>query len=239
MGFTYFQGNNWKDVSREERLFCSHLYHKINQQGNTKKFVEWLNNTKSPLTGFENQLSLDVNVEWEIAYETCFYRDILKSYGHGVKEKLVQLSLNKNIGGDSVNLIKRTFDLTLFSEDTIVIIEAKAAQGLSTKQFKEFEVDEKLIKGVFEELKIKKAPRIIFIILASQSYFSSPAFTLQNGIGKLNLIDKQKVDRASSSPQNTGSCKINALFSWQQLIDSELFNDQIFERAEKSYKLKG
>jgi hypothetical protein len=26
--------------------------------------------------------------DWEVGYEVCFYRDILKLYGHGVKEKM-------------------------------------------------------------------------------------------------------------------------------------------------------
>jgi hypothetical protein len=82
--------------------------------------------------------------DWEVGYEVCFYRDILKLYGHGVKEKMEDLIAK--IGPNAVNLIKRTFDLVLFSSDTIVIIEAKSAEGLTTEQFKEFKIDEVVFK---------------------------------------------------------------------------------------------
>lgn len=234
MGFDYLKGNYWKDITREERLFCSHLYHKINEPSKTKQFIKWLNNAESPIKGFKNYLSLDEDTEWEVAYESCFYRDLLKFYGFGVKEHFNELSLVNNIGEDAVNLIKRTFDLALFSNDTIVIIEAKASNGLTTKQFQEFEIDERLITGVFEFLKIKM-PKIIFIILAADKYFKSPSFISPKGVGKLNLIDKQNKDILNKVDSNLRDCKIDSLISWQQLLNSDIFKDEMFDRAEKVY----
>ena len=235
MGFDYLKGNYWKDITREERLFCSHLYHKINEPSKTKQFIEWLNKTKSPIDDlFKNNLNLDENTEWEVAYESCFYRDLLKFYGFGVKEHFNELSLVNNIGEDAVNLIKRTFDLALFSNDTIVIIEAKASNGLTTKQFQEFEIDERLINGVFKFLKIKM-PKIVFIILAADKYFKSPSFTSPKGVGKLNLIDKQSKDFANKVDANFRECKIDGLISWKQLLNSDIFKDEMFDRAERVY----
>lgn len=228
MSINYFgDRKTWLGVTREERLFCSHVYHRIKEPEQTKQFVEWLisRNGPSPVKDFTNKLNLDPNVYWEASFEACFYRDLLKSYGHGVKDKLERLKEIEEIGEDAVNLIKRTFDLVLFSEENIVIIEAKAASGLNSKQFKEFEMDERLIKGVFNYLNLT-APKIHFVILASSKYYSSPSFALTNGIGRLNLVDKQ----------GTNQLKINTLISWEQLSKADLFkDDKIFERADATF----
>lgn len=41
MGFTCLDGENWLNVTREERLFCPYLYWDI--KGKEKDFVRWLN----------------------------------------------------------------------------------------------------------------------------------------------------------------------------------------------------
>lgn len=226
MAISYFGENKyWKNITREERLFCSHLYHKMIEPGNTKRFVEWLNSIKSPVADFTNTIKLNPDANWESAFEVCFYRDLLKANGYRVKENLEKLKTNKHIGEEAINLIKRTFDLALFSENTIVIIEAKAAQRLTSTQFKEFETDENLIRGVFEFLNLKM-PEIVFIILAADSYYQSDSFRSPKGVGKVNLIDKAK----------TNKCKVHGLISWKQLFDSSEFNDENFLRAENVYK---
>ena len=224
MGLHYLKGKNWIDVTREERLFCSHLYHKINTQQKAKEFIKWINKMESPVKDFKNESLLNPEQNWEVSFESCFYRDLLKLYGHGVKEKMEELKKIEEIADSVNNLIKRTFDLVIFSDDTIVIIEAKAAGKLELKQFKEFEIDENLIKGVFKFLNIKP-PKIVFYILATNTFYSSKSFTAPNGVGKMNLVEKQKI----------GKCKINGLISWKQLLDSEMFSDTIFSRAEDSY----
>jgi hypothetical protein len=224
MSWKYLNNKKWADVTREERLFCSHLYHKINSPQNAKEFIQWLNSTESPIKGFKNQNCLNKNADWEASFETCFYRDVLKSYGYGVKERFEELKSIESIGEGVTNLIKRTFDLALFSSETIVIIEAKAAGGIDSKQFKDFEMDENLIKGIFRFLNIKP-PKIVFYILAANKYYLSKAFTSPKGIGKINIIDKQ----------NNNECKISGLISWKQLLDSDQFSDSIFLRAEEVY----
>ena len=63
----YFGNKAWADITREERYFCSYLYHSI--IGKEKQFVKWLNtNTK---------LKLNESVNWELGFEVCFYRDYL------------------------------------------------------------------------------------------------------------------------------------------------------------------
>lgn len=227
MGLTYLKGKNWIDISREERLFCSHLYHKIKSHQDIKEFIKWLNETISPVKDFKNEIKLNPDQHWEVAYESCFYRDLLKLHGYGVKEKLEDFKKIEAVGDYAINLIKRTFDLALFSDDTIVIIEAKSAGKLELKQFKDFEIDELLIKEVFKYLNLN-SPKIVFIVLATDKYFNSKAFSSKKGIGKINIVDKQKMKEN----------KIHGLISWKQLIDSNSFTDNVFLRAEESYKNK-
>jgi len=101
MGFIYLDGKNWIDVTREERLFCSYLYWDIKKS--VKDFVSWL----STISG----LALRFDDTWEVGYEVCFYRDLQK-----FRRKPLDLTRYSR---------KRTFDICLFSESTIVIIEAK------------------------------------------------------------------------------------------------------------------
>lgn len=216
----------WSEITREERLFCSHLYHHIKDPMETKNFISWLNRIDSPVknegsfSGFVNKLSLNIEDSWEAGFEVCFYRDFLKSHKIGVKEHRDELV--KVVGEDNVNnLIKRTFDLALFSKDTIVIIEAKAAEGLNMKQFEEFERDSELLSKIFNYLNIKSPPVIRYVILAKSKYFKSKSFRTHKGIGKIKLIDTQGKDQ----------CKVNALISWEQLHSFK--NDPVWSRAEE------
>ena len=117
----------WSSITREERYFCSHLYHNI--IGKEKEFVKWLNQTK--------KLNLNENANWEIGYEVCFYRDFLKSIGKSVKK--YRYSRKKLFPQ------KRTFDLCLFSQEHIVIIEAKVQQKFDEEQIKDLIKDKKMV----------------------------------------------------------------------------------------------
>jgi hypothetical protein len=64
----YLESKSWKDITREERFFCSHLYHTIINR--EKESVGWLNNNTT--------LKLNPNSNWEVGYEVCFYRDLIK-----------------------------------------------------------------------------------------------------------------------------------------------------------------
>lgn len=240
MNKTYLKNKSWAEITREERLFCSHLYHHIREPHNTKEFVNWLNTANSPVKDFQNTLQLDATTEWEAAFEVCFYRDVLKSFDLSVKAEQVYLNKIPKIDNKAVNMIKRTFDLALFSDDTIVIIEAKAAQGLTKEQFADFEMDFDLIHGMYEFINFKKGftikpPNIVFIILASSEYLNSTSFKTDNGIGKINVIDKQKYDVKNSLVGDNRTCKIDALISWKNIND-DYIADSMFNRAEDVYK---
>lgn len=116
MGLKYLDGKHWSEITREERYFCMQLYQSVVQTG-VKRFVETVNR----LTGIE----LDPDENWELGYEVCFFRD----YRH---------HLNRKVPLESA---KRTFDLCLMSDKTIVIIEAKCAERFKPDQLADFGED--------------------------------------------------------------------------------------------------
>lgn len=109
MGFTYLNGYRWKQVTRDERFFCQRLYELVKLE-TAERFVQYISDFIS--------VDLAAGGEWEVAFEVCFYRDLWQ--------------LNDRKG--KLFSPKRTFDLCLFGEETIVIIEAKAAGGFDHDQ---------------------------------------------------------------------------------------------------------
>lgn len=123
MGFSYLDGMSWAEVTRDERFFCQHLFSLIRRDG-PAKFLAYVNR--------EAGTSLPLDVDWEPAYEACFYRDLRHLRGKS----------------DPLYSPKRTFDLCLFSEHAILIIEAKAQQGFDADQLTSFAAD----RGEVEKL---------------------------------------------------------------------------------------
>ena len=107
MGFSYLGGLSWEKVTRDERYFCQRLFTLLSQ-GGMSAFLDHLNS--------KLDYALNVADHWEPAYEVCFYRDFW--HANGRKGQLISP--------------KRTFDLCLFSEEAIVIVEAKAQQSFAT-----------------------------------------------------------------------------------------------------------
>lgn len=144
-GWPYLNGKRWSDITRDERTFCQHLYSLVQKKG-VQTFVEKLN----VLAQLDGDLKLPVETDWEIGFEVCFYRDVWHSRGK-------QGPLYSG---------KRTFDLCLFSDSHIVIIEAKAQQGFSNDraQLIEFANDR------IEVSKIAPGARVLILALASSKY---------------------------------------------------------------------
>ena len=106
MGWNYLDGMTWAEVTRDERYFCQQLFAVVQRRG-VKEFVELLNQ----ITG----LSLPVDVEWELGYKVCFYRDLWQLRG----------------GKGQLYSPKRTFDLCLFSQRQIITPISLAPRGKS------------------------------------------------------------------------------------------------------------
>lgn len=116
MGFKYLDGKQWAEVTRDERFLCQRLYELV-RTSSAREFATYLSEKCS--------LQLPPTGMWEIAYEVCFYRDLWQ-----LRNRRGQLYSPK-----------RTFDLCLFGESAIVIIEAKAAGGFDQDQNLSFVAD--------------------------------------------------------------------------------------------------
>lgn len=156
MGFSYLkdrEGNElyWKNITRDERYFCAELFFQIKQDIN--QFVKWLNNQVSlELTAIE------LDSEWEVGYEVCFYRDLMKAQ-------------DKSVRNDPRYSQKRTFDLCLFSNNRIIIIEAKSQTGFGSDQNESFANDPDKILSLIE--KSENDFSVDIIGLASSKYLNS------------------------------------------------------------------
>jgi len=183
MGLSYLQNKNWLEITREERLYCAFLYWDIKDR--ERDFISWLNDNHG--------LQLNSDAGWEIGYEVCFYRDLLKSRGKSVSP--TQYSS------------KRTFDLCLFSEETIVIIEAKVQQQFKESQIRAFQKDREDIQKIIDkEIDTK------MIALASSHYYKH-----YNKFGRNDILKS-----------------FNACISWAEIYDSYSQRD-IYKQADDIY----
>jgi hypothetical protein len=173
MGFTYLGGMNWEEITREERYFCLHLYNEI-KKGGEKDFVKWLLNLKidwnedikidesSKKATFKKDWLLNSNDnDWEVGFEVCFYRDIIRRV---YTDRIDDLLTVKNPKG--IFSPKRTFDLCLFSSNFMIIIEAKGYGGFDNDQMDVFKEDFDKLK----ELLGDKCPNIALIGLCRGKY---------------------------------------------------------------------
>ena len=181
MPLKYLKNNSWSKVTREERYFCSHLYHHIVNK--EKPFVKWLNQ--------KLKTNFPVNNNWEIAFEACFYRDY---------HMLHQTPL-------PAKLRKRTFDLCLFSNNHVIIIEAKVQQGFKSEQLNSF---------IEDEIEINKLPKMYKVKISKVLLFSSE---YEFDRYKFKLIDK-----------NPNFYEI----TWEDLYNK--YKNPIFNEADKKYK---
>ena len=143
MKYSYLNDKNWRQITREERVFCFELYEAARKY--PKPFLKVFSKGDS--------------VDFEIGVEVCFYRDVIHEYNM----KIGKLDLPK----------KRTFDLVLFFHNEIIIIEAKANQGFENNQLKSFKKDRESLQKLFKEIKIKTFPKISFGAIYSSKYSPS------------------------------------------------------------------
>jgi hypothetical protein len=146
MSFTYLNNQTWTQITRDERFFCCELYHEIKKD--TATFIRFLQ-TKLPAIESESKV--------EVGFEVCFFRDYIKHIG--------EANGNKSVKG-SVYSQKRTFDLCLFTDTYIAVIEAKAHTGFNTVQLNSFEEDKQNIRLLLGD----KCPEIYSIALTADGY---------------------------------------------------------------------
>ena len=154
MGFSYLEKKRWAEVTREERFFCQHLFGLLvrDEQMKILTLVKDHDGNAPPCAD-----------KWEPAFEVCFYRDF--SFHFLEKRKKNPFSR------------KRTFDLCLFSEKAIIVIEAKAQQGFQSKQLTQFETDRCQIKKLVSGGSCTSTQKIWIIGIASSQYNPRPTTT--------------------------------------------------------------
>lgn len=143
MGFTYLDGKRWSQVTRDERFFCQRLYQRIEAE-TAACFIVFLRDAHG--------LDVPIEGEWEVGFEVCFYRDLWQLRG-------------RNGGLFSP---KRTFDLCLFGEKAIVIIEAKAAERFDRDQ------NESFVRDIGEVSRQTKVDNVKLVGLCSSKYEVEP-----------------------------------------------------------------
>jgi hypothetical protein len=68
MGIRYLDNKSWNEITGEERVYCSHLYHPILSLPDIKAFIAKLNEIESPIVSFKNKLNLSVEGPWEVGF---------------------------------------------------------------------------------------------------------------------------------------------------------------------------
>ena len=192
---TYLPENKkWSQITRDERYFCSELYHEF--KNNPKELVKLIN-AKSKLDG---RL---MGSDWELGYEVCFYRDLIRYNNlHSGGKSIGNLKFFSSIDAKKRSFpFKRTFDLCLFGETQIVVIEAKVHQGYDTIQLKEFERDKEFLLKA--DLYTKQLPKEVLLIglhsshykpkTTTKSYFTESKFLTWLEISEL-LVRENRVN---------------------------------------------
>ena len=123
MPISYLMNKPWTSWSREERLFCAVLYE--HGRRDAAAFAHWLIDAAG--------LDLSPAGEWDLGYEVCLYRDFL-------------WQKDGPSAANSALPFKRTFDLCLFGERAVVVIEAKVCQRFDSAQNADFERDSERIR---------------------------------------------------------------------------------------------
>ncbi len=197
MSIKYFKNKEmknlkWENINREERPFCSELFSCI--KGKEKDFVKFLKSES------EGKLSeINANYEWDLGYEVCFYRDFLK--------------MKEDDDKDNEYSLYRTFDLCLFSNKSIIIIEAKVQQKFKSDQLTDIKNDKKDIKKFIKKYTDENI-EVKLISLASSKYYEN-----LKKFGKPEKLD-------------FFDCRI----TWQQLADKYIEKSGLFKYADELYK---
>lgn len=186
MGFSYMNGNEWKDVTRDERWFCADLFFQLKENDTVKEFTKALIK-KVGLKGINNISNP------EMGFEVAYYRDVIfdEEFDED-NEKIKRFADKKSIQG----LLKRTFDLCIFLPKDIIIIEAKAVESLTNKQMLEFVYDDMSIKALHDKLFKIKDVNVHIVGLVGDGY--TPRLIEDYMPENLKKIDKKVVRKIAT-----------------------------------------
>ncbi|MBK9273037.1 MAG: hypothetical protein IPM49_00665 [Flavobacteriales bacterium] len=152
-GHPYLNGHRWLDLTRDERFFCAELYQALKEPANLSAFIHRI---QAEVNKHGAAHALEGNGPWEVGFEVAFYRDLIHALGHQGAHAIGTTGFSR----------KRTFDLCLFGPKHLVIIEAKAHEGLATEQMNEFRADREAIRSLLGD----QAPTVLLVGLWSSTY---------------------------------------------------------------------
>lgn len=197
MSISYLHNIPWQEWSREERFFCLSLYEHAKQD--IKKFAA--------LISKKSGLNFSSEENWDLGFEVCLYRDVLFGVGRKVSETDFS--------------VKRTFDLCLFSESKVIIIEAKVASIFTTTDITNLNKDKQDIPVLIQaSLELKKGENktpnieVLAIALASSTYFKN-----HDKHGKKEILKS-----------------FDGRITWNDMYDA--YSDPILKQANRLYKPK-
>lgn len=148
MSIAYLQGKPWSSWTRDERFFCAVLYGHASKE--PEAFAQWI--------AEKAKLKAIASTEWDLGFEVCFYRDYLWNQ---------PVASARQSGLPA----KRTFDLCLFGNRDIVVIEAKVCEPFDAGQNDDFGLD----KDRLASLPGLKDINVHLVALASSAYFANAA----------------------------------------------------------------
>ena len=186
MTTSYLRGRAWTSWSREERLFCAVLYEHARR--NPSDFARWI--------GEETGIPTQKEDGWDLGFEVCFYRDYLWQLGRSARAEDYSP--------------KRTFDLCLFGEQSIVILEAKVFEAFQTTQLANFAEDAQALRDLLGQPDLQ----VWMVALASSTYF----------------VNVEKY----GSPDTLGI--FHGRLTWQQI--AARYPDPILGQVDYMYKLQ-
>lgn len=183
MGLTYLHHTPWERISREERFFCARLFELARPA--PEDFAKWL--------ASRADIDLPKTGEWELGFEVALYRDLL-------------WHRHRSAAGEGFSR-KRTFDLCLFHESCVVVIEAKVTEAFEQVQATTFENDRAQIPRLLGD-----DVDVVLVGLASSRYFENA-----RKHGKRGLLDV-----------------FDGLITWKDV--AQLYPDTVLQNAELLYK---
>jgi hypothetical protein len=145
MSVSYLKNQPWCRWSREERLFCAVLFEHARRD--PTDFAKWLI--------AEASLQVESSDAWDVGFEVCFYRDYLWQRNRSARAEGFPF--------------KRTFDLCLFSERSIIIVEAKVCEPFDAEQNRDLAKDKELIQRLVDLDRLQ----VRTVALASSRYFAN------------------------------------------------------------------
>lgn len=134
MEIPYLLNQPWAHWTRDERFFCAVLFEHARRDPG---FARWLVES--------SKLEIDSAGDWDLGYEVCLYRDFLWHRGESAASHEPPLPA------------KRAFDLCLFGQKSIVVIEAKVCEPFGSTQNEDFAKDRERIHSLpgFENVNVQ------------------------------------------------------------------------------------